>query len=658
MIKRVFTILFLILFVQASPVTMSGKVGKGIRSNGGHGTSANGGKTFVITDFGATCDGIADDGPAYAAAGVAMRAFQTANPHMPVTLVNPVGTTCHILTCPNPPFSGVENFTWIMTNATQNGSCGKWGTGDWAAAGGGGGTPQFNFNPNNVGDTCVTMTTPGTEVNYTIGNWVVVAGQGIQVNSFPPNYVNWEYAQIAAKPTNQVCFTAPLKHAYPNTPIDLSLANCSNIYCGGPGALVGLVPSWGGYWHIIGGTWNTTAPFTFNSRTLILDNVTIVGDDTFQHCHFPSVVQTITYNNVNINCKQIEVDKEIDAMIVNGGAIGGFTFQSPSINSITLNNTHILGSVGTPLATICNNSTIDDLRMGTSLGTMPESFSGTNCNVTNFSNSAFANLFTPFGSYNGNGAFVFTHRDIYGGLEQWASAGGKMYMSSGNAGNANNEITIGVSNIPGFIPGSTDQTIVFPVTPNFGASLPPSVASPFWAADQARDMSCSGCAGNAQMLDLNFSAAQHQPVYTYANHTYTCAANVGNIPNSHDINGTDGFIMAGAFNTVVINVSTADANPADAGGRTLGVRLAGTFNTATGVAAFDPGGISEVNVVQTGTRTLFMTATTGAQAGDTLFSPGAGTWLAQAGVQIQSAGVTNGPAAQCPVVNLIWQTTR
>ncbi len=681
-LRQVFAVLFLILFIQASPpVTIGGNAAKGIKGNNGHGTSANGGKTFnLITDFGAACAGnsAVDDRPAMSAAGVAMRAFQAANPHAPVTLVIPPGSNCTILTCPVSPFGGVENFTWVVTNATITGGCGKWGTGDFQGAGGDGTARSNNFNTNNIGDTCVTMTTPGTEVNYPVGNWVVVAGQGIQVESFPPNYVNWEFAQVASRPTNQLCFKAPLQHVYPgiaspSAPLDLSLANCSNIYCGGPGRVVLLGASWGGYWHIVGGTWFFNNPTTWTSRTLIMDNVTFIGSDGSQNCHFPSVVQTITYNNVNFNCISIEVDKEIDAMIVNGGVIRGFVFQSPSVNSLTITGTAALSQTqGAPRSTICNNSTLGGFSMGNSLGTMPQSFSGTNCSFSSVGNSGFFNGLTPAANqgsaaphqpyYNGDGTFHEDHADIYGGLAQWASTGGKMNMIFSGAINADNEITIGTSNIPGFVPGSTDQTIIYPVTPNFGATLPPSAIAPAWFTDQARDISCSGCLGSRIAFDLNFSAAQHQPLNTYVNRTYTCSNNIVNVPGSYDINAGDGagngLAMSGQWVSLIINVSVADTNPSDAGGALLPVRPGNVFNTATGVMTFSPGGDDSINLIHAGMRTILTTSTSGALAGDTLNAPGANSWMAGSGNQLQNPGVTNGPAAQCPVVNVAWQTTR
>ncbi len=669
MIKRVFVVLSLILFVQASPVTMSGKVGHGIRSNGGHGTSANGGKTFnLVTDFGAICNGTSSDGPAFMAAGVAMRAFQAANPHMPVTLVIPPGSSCSIagaLPAPDTgrlvPFENVENFTFIVTNATLLNQFGQWGTGGFVGSNGSVSAVSSNFNANLVGDTCVTMTTPGQEVNFPVGNWVTVAGQGIQVNSFPPNYVNWEYAQVASTGSGKVCLKAPLKHVYPSVQLDLSLANCSNIYCGGPGRLVLMDSSWSGYWHIIGGTWNSSIPFSLTSRTLILDNVTIVGNDTFQNCNVPSTVQTITYNNVNINCNHIEVDKEIDAMIINGGSIGGFVFQSLSVNSITLTAGASVGDTfGTPLATICNNSTIGNMRTGNSFGSLPQTFAGVNCNVPAVSAQFANNGFNP--SSITSGAFVFTHFDIYNALPQWISTGGTMVMntSTGHAPNADNEITIGVPNIPGFVPGSTDQTMLIPVTPNFGSTLPPPATGLGWQADQSRDMSCTSCTGARSIVDLNFPAAQHKPLFTYVNRTYTCANNIANVAGSYVIASgiADGWLLAGTWNSLSINVSVADSNPTDSGGSGLTLSPGFTFLTATGAETNNPGGQSTVNMLITGTRTIFATSTSGAQSGDTLAAPGANTWITEVGSQFAISGVTNGPAAQCPVVNVTWQTTR
>lgn len=233
-----------------------------------------------------------------------------------------------------------------------------------------------------------------------------------------------------------------------------------------------------------------------------------------------------------------------------------------------------------------------------------------------------------------------------------------------NAATAGSVITIGVPNIPGFVPGSTDQTLVIPFTPNFGASLPPHTNPTYgWFAAQSRDMNCSGCTGDRIMFDLNLPGSQHQPLFTYSSRTFTCSNNIVNVPGSYDIgtgNSTiDGPIISGAWGSLTINVITADTNPSDAGSSPLVEIWPGwTFNTVAGTETFNPNGVSDISLLHAGTRTILPGSTSGSQAGDSLNFPGANTWVGETGTQTKSSGITNGPPAQCPVVNVTWQTTR
>jgi hypothetical protein len=635
----------------------------------------------LVSGFGAACNGVADDGPALTASSVPMRTFQTANPGAPVTLIIPPGSNCLINTCPTASdggtaFSSITNITIIATGATitiGSGGCTNWAgsvVNPWTAD---------KFNPNTIGDTCVTMTVPGAEANYPVGRWVLIGGQGVQVNSFPPNYANWEFQQVASDTGGKVCFTAPMVNFYPNDAragIDLTGQNCSNNYCGGPGALTLMIPAWGGYFHTIGGTWHADAVggTHWSMKTVIFDNVNwpAINPLGSNQCWFPTLLGTVTFNNSTFTNCNVEVDKEIDQIIVNNSSFRVLQFQSPSYHSIAMNNGSSASLEGTPPLTTCNNSTIG-LGIGSTFGSFPTTFVGVNCtfNITGIPFNGFTLDHVNY-TY-ASGTFSIPNVDVCGGFPQWFSTGGRMAMSivGGGVPDADNYFTITGASVPISPPLGANCTQTISVTttlPNVSDPPPAFVTggSVFWAVDQARNMSCTGCAGRSgdnTAFDLNFPAAQGQPLFTYANRTYTCANNIPNVAGSLDINaaGGDSLALRGAFGSAVINVITADTNPSDSAGKTLFMRAGSLFRASDGASTFQ-GTLAIVNLLITGTRTILPGSTSGAQSGDTLNTPtyGASTWVAGSGAFTSNQGnpITNGPAAQCPVVQMTWQTTR
>ncbi len=628
-----------------------------------------------ITDAGATCNGVVDDAPALANAGALMRAAQAASPGTAVTLFVPSGSNCKWASCPiasdgqQRPFANLTNFTFIATGATINVAPGCTVYSGTAILGSDGVGPvtQKQFLTNSVSDTCVTMVTPGDETNYPVGRQVLVAGEGMQVNSFPPNYSLWEYAQVASRPAGQVCFTAGLKNAYPNSTVVIDLltggANCSNVTCGGQGTLILMSPTWGTTFHFIGGNWNSTNEIEFSAQTVIIDNMTVTSGGVNQNCYLASLSQNVTFNNVNWNgvgtCRS-EMDKEVDQIIVNGGTLNG-NFQSQSINTLILNNGATYGGPSFPLHTICNNSTINTggaMKFGNAFGSLPVTFAGTNCNMPNpiSPDPAFFNGFSYPGGYDGAGHFAFGS-DIYAGLPQWTSRNGVLTtQADGTAGRCNYRdcgfhFTITGSQYVPLI--STTGTMTVNTNNTLTATSPPPGINQVAAAFTFPAITCTGCFGNQQALDMNFAGAQNKPAFTYSNRTYTCANNIANVAGSLDINTAQGFTSTGNFTSVKLNVTVADTNGSDVG--PLFVTKPRTIlDTTTGLESSPA--FASIDLSQTGLRTITQTGTSGAVGIDVLTAPGANKRMTGDIVSISAGGggVTNGPAAQCPVINAEW----
>ncbi len=635
---------------------------KGNTAVGGIGVSGIG---LDVSLFGATCNGVDDDAPAFNAAGNVIRNLNLTLSDS-VTLNVAPNKQCTFKSCPfnnagaRIPFAGIPNFTLNVGDGTTmtdpaGAGCQSWGTGAVTLP-----LPGDLFATNNIGDSCVTMTVPGAETGYPVGRWVIVAGQGMQTSSFPPNYASFEYAQVASKPAGQVCFTAPLKNKYFSSEIPWGSSACSGMNCGSQAALLLMNSSWGGYFNVNGGTWNWKNEISWNARTVTNNNVTFTS--TGQNCFFPTFIRNVVLNNNNyLNCS-VEIDKEIESVTMNGGTISNLIWQSQSAQAVILTNGASTGLGGSPPSMTCNNSTVT-MFFGSSFGTSPQTFTGNNCTIPSdpaccAGFNGFDALTIPAAAWTYIGGGQFTCDVTVCGLPSWANRGGFLAMEGNSGKNGDNKLTVG------------DLTIVATLLTAHtnlasGATLPPpnSTANTGmgWREDPVQDWSCASCTGGAFALEQSMAPAQHQPLWTYSNRTYTCANNIPNIAGSVDITANQSHLQVGAWWTVDVNVSTADSNPADPAPQAF-LNPSIIFNTSTGVKSFL--GNQTINLLLTGTRTITATGVNGAQALDILTFPGAGTVITESaslGAEAVGGGgnhVTNGPAAQCPVVNVVWKTPR
>jgi hypothetical protein len=501
------------------------------------------------------------------------------------------------------------------------------------------------------------------------GQWLIVAGQGTQVFSYPPNYDPYEYKKVYSSnsSTGVVCFESPLAVVYLDTLPDEGLSNCGGPPCGGPGRLVGMHPIWDGTFHVIGGIFNWDGELNWGSRNTINDGVTFTSNG--QNCWYPSFIMNAYLNNYNNAVCTSEIDKEIDNIFVNGG-IGKFVVQSSSAKNIAITNGAYWYLGGTAKHTSCNNSHVD-LLIGNSYGSSV-SFSAVNCLFDNV-NCCVSNTFPigPLGTpgfpapWDWNGFDGF-HRvvDFNGGDQPapWGVVGTRMHFQCCNQYNMGGDYTI-----TGFTQDSVtlDATIHTTLT-----ALPPNVqGSPSGFVgeardDQARIWSCVNCTGttpdsDADARDFSQAGAQGVPLWTYSSRTYTCLNNVANVANSIDINNSPLIHVMGTFVSLTVNVTRADTT-----GNTGVTGTSAKFNNlpiddqVAMMTAIFPW---TVDLTHTGVRTITPTTTSGSVGGDILAVPTPGVNAHMTGDPISGIypnNVVNGVAAQCPVVTVTYRASR
>ena len=295
----------------------------------------------IVTDFGAACNGVADDQPAFLNAGISMRADPRVIAGAPVTLTVPSGATCNLLLAEpaQPVFSGLNDFTLVMTGASMTstgGGCVQWG--NFSLDGNVLPNPDLPINTVSAGASCVTMVNAGDEANYPPGRWVFIGAMGLQYSGFPPNFGLYEYLQVASEGAGQVCFTTPLVNRYKSTWTDLGQSNCSDWSCGANPRLFLMTAEWAHTFTMIGGTWNWYTELFFQSQHVIISGTTFNGIGLV--CFTPTFARTITFNNVNASC-EIEADKEVDQWTINNSSLNQIIFQSSSFKNVSFNGSTV-----------------------------------------------------------------------------------------------------------------------------------------------------------------------------------------------------------------------------------------------------------------------------------------------------------------------------
>jgi len=624
----------------------------------------------IISSFGAACNGITDDAPAFGAAGAAIAANPSAQSGTPVVLTIPVGANCTLNSCVTgtsgrPVFYGIPNLTISEYGATvtmNSGACGQWAGQGVTATGSFPPAISALFTTVSSGASCVTMVTPGQESQFPVGSWAIASNINLQVGGYPQNNQVYEFFKVASEGSGQVCFTTNLANnyssAYPDYGLDSPSGPCSGS-CGGPATLFGLYSGWNTVFSILGGTWNDVSgpvevEFIGNHVTL-----TDFSMPSAHGCYTPSSSLLIDLNNVSIPNCQVVVDKFMGTMNINGGVFTQFVFESPAPNVLNINSGAVITTLnGQGPITNCNNSTITTLVGARDYGANT-SFNGNNCNIGSVSAAFFRTVVNSGGWTISSG--VFTHA-VAAQAISWpvpvSAVAGASYFFTGQFPYEYFPFT--VTSLSQSLPNMSIATTL----PGGLPTVPTQSGNLYVAQEPYPDWNCSNCYGSNSAVDFSQTGAQGTKLFTYSNRIYTCTNNIAAVQASNpgipviDLNSPPAGepTIWGLLTSLTINVTVADTS----GNVTLPWQIGGTFNnfqvidTTTGNAvSFGP----IVSLKTTGTRTITPTTVTGTQTGDTLSAPGL---ISSTGASVPHLGtnISGDPAGTCPVVTLTWQTSR
>jgi len=322
----------------------------------------------IVTDFGAKCNGMANDVNAF----LAFRAWALANQGTSqITLTIPSGARCMFLTTAAQRWvQDIKNLVVIGYGATIS-NTGNSNPGFFL---GGAGIKQDASHSARTatveaGSSCVTLLTPAQTSLFTPGNYALMTGfdlQGVwKANyGYPPNLHYFDYVVVSSvnAGTGVVCFTLPLTNTYKSTWPHYADGNVFEVDQGGPATLYYLDPSW-----------NTTVEYRGltieqnNFQTYAIGKSVTYRDVTFTggNCGIPT--QNLLWQAINTdmsNCN-MEVDKIIGEAVLDGVTIHILSVQSSSVNLLTLRNLVVTSQLnGTPKVANISDSTIASFNPG------------------------------------------------------------------------------------------------------------------------------------------------------------------------------------------------------------------------------------------------------------------------------------------------------
>ena len=268
----------------------------------------------IVTDFGAKCDGVANDNAAFTAFNTWAQS-QTGT----IMLTIPSGSICMFTSASmgNWFAKGIKSLIVTGYGATLSDNNGT-GNGFFL---GGRAVVADNMHSSRLetvlaGATTVTLKAQSESARFQVGNWALITGLDMMGYGYPPNPAFFEYVQITAidPSTGIITFASPLKNTYKSTWPLYNAGSDFEADQGGPATLYALDPSWNTQVEYRGLTISQAGQTYANGRSVTFRDVTFTG----VACGVPS--QSMLWQVINSNMPNcgMEVDKLIDTLVISG----------------------------------------------------------------------------------------------------------------------------------------------------------------------------------------------------------------------------------------------------------------------------------------------------------------------------------------------------
>lgn len=345
--------------------------------------------TSPFTFTAATCDGVADDVTAFNSFNSAANTWQASNPGLLIELDAQSGKTCEFVSGDvnhNNIFKGLKRAQYVgygSTLADANGTGGGFALGGGSQAG-----MQFNGTSStvlvatvSVGATAITILDTSKCSLWNAGNWAYLTGIDPQGFGDPPNPPIFDFVQIVSTAScagsGQITISAPLLHSYKSTWPGYNQGTpglTSND--GGPATLYQLTPQWDTEQSWYGVSIDQKSGQTnANGRSITLRDVSC----TNIFCVIPSQNQTFTVINGSFGFSDIEFDKIVGTVNWTNVTVRQVKIQQPSPRAFNCTSCVITNSMqGTAGVTTFVGGSIADLQIGAISYGSSGAFSATN----------------------------------------------------------------------------------------------------------------------------------------------------------------------------------------------------------------------------------------------------------------------------------------
>lgn len=408
----------------------------------------------IVKDFHAICDGKTDAAPAFAAFNK-WAVTQTAM----VQLTIPSGSVCAFTSYLGQWWTkGIKNLLVIGYGATLTNNGGS-GPGFFL-----GGRGQISDNRHSArlatvaaGSSKVQLLTPTQASMFTVGSYALITGFDLQgiwqaPYGYPTNPHWFEYVKVTAVDSNAgiVTFATPLKNTYKSTWPNYNSGNQFEVDAGGPATLYALDPSWDTQVEYRGLTISQEKVQTYaGGRSVTYRDVKFTGGN----CGVPSQNYLWQAINTDMSTCNMEVDKLITTMVLDGVTINHIKVQSSSVDLITIRNSSITSDmIGTPKKAVISDTRIANFGPGAFAYGRSDEVACTNCVISSFNPAGVFE--TGFGSnpvqvsYSmSNGVISFPNGTAILGATN--NGAGKVRLTvASTAGLASND-RVNVSNING-----------------------------------------------------------------------------------------------------------------------------------------------------------------------------------------------------------------
>ncbi len=556
----------------------------------------------IVSDFGATCNGSADDASAFAAFNTAALTWQVGHPGL-IELDTPATNTCEFKSLAGNNFAkGIKQLLVksLGTGGTR-GHLSDGGTSDFPNLAGQG---EFNDNAHSArvqtvtaGASAVTLVTAGQASLFTTGPWALLAGIDMQGYGFPINPGVFEYRKILTIVGGVITFDSPIQYSYKSTWPLYNAGSGGAIDNGGPATLYALDSSWDTQVEYQNLIFDATTQIYANGRSITFTNV-----DTSSGAITPTQNSIWVSTGGGFSASTIEVDKVVESISMTSTNVHAIDFQSTSVGSFAYTSGTIGTYMhGTPTSAAITSSTIHDFEPGAwafgitqglvslSSTVLPDGITPLGFSVSSIDTLCSLTL-GVFRCLNSSGPFA------------WAVPGSSVFFKGAYAYESGPFAVLDLTQDATYTYVSTTLTGGYPTLPLSGGHLSLST-------NPTPQFSCS-CTGSANAVGLSYTATRQS--YSYFLQTYA-----GNISTAQPVIPVFGPMVSITFNVTKAYTGVRGSLPLTLNGPFV-INSAGTAVIWSG---------NSIDLKTTGTRTITMTTATGSVGADSISAPGAGTWL-------------------------------